>query len=1065
MKDLDSKSRSLDDAMNMLNPSYLAQVAGIGALVGAYTQLIGAMTKFAQQSIKTYSAFEKIQTELSTFYGDANKGKSTFEDLRKLSNSTTFGVDELASSFTQLANSGVAVDSINDKLVMLGNIAGGSKQKFAELTSIYSKIASTGKAGAMQLQQLALRGIPIRKVLQEMGVQGVATADDITEAFKRMTAEGGQFYNAMGNILDTIEGKEGEVQDFFKEFTVNFAEATGIADAYKTALGYVRDALEKLADIFRSIGGDNPLFKALFSGALIAVLGALTTIIGVTLVGAFIALNKQLAITATLKAIISPQTVAVGLLVAGLVGGAVALGVYANEQGKLGNDVDETTRKIREQEKAVAELRERQENGGYLNESERMQLNNVEVSKLMAQKAKIEKELEDAINWGADSDTESEIRERLSEVEKELAIYNKENEALEKMWQYHKGINELEEKHAKLENDTQLKYNDLYNSAKELFNNSKANKTKQTLELIQQMQTAMKTGRKIVDVTSVTSSGATYTQKVETAMTKDDYDVFRSAIQELSESIKKSFQPAEWAQVLGSLTGVEVTENNSSKIFGDYRKKTYGAGANIESFGMGNISTDFWRQYASNAVNIINGVISSGLFTKDSNTTKEMLASGIDALKKGAEQFGKGDIGSEEYRQNLQQSLNLIKTMNTLGADAEELYKLRQGYESEFLASLDEEYKKTQMTTHELQMQALIDSGMSEETADRTIKMGRRIDASKSVQQAKEARDNAVFGTDYLRANTQYAQAKLVLALTNLKNSTDKSTEGQKDLRETVQKEREEYNNALTKESAHNFVNNITSGTDVGDFINGAENGGLQGGLISMFFGALSRVVGGIQGLNMALSPFTAMLQELAPIFKTFCVAMMMLTPLMKGLGEAIMWVLDKLTLGMFSDLSEGYDEMMEEINGTAEAMRDLREDMQKLSDAIAEQAEYYLQKKKELNSMTYVEGVGFKSVNDMILTPQGQFSTHPDDYIIATKDPKSLGSGKTSVVMIEPTIINNASKDVSATISTKQEGDMTKMIVMISKKVASDVASGDNGWDSAMQQRENRIQGRRIAL
>ena len=1065
MKDLDSKSRSLDDAMNMLNPSYLAQVAGIGALVGAYTKLIGAMSKFAQQSIKTYSAFEKIQTELSTFYGDANKGKSTFEDLRKLSNSTTFGVDELASSFTQLANSGVAVDSINDKLVMLGNIAGGSKQKFAELTSIYSKIASTGRAGAMQLQQLALRGIPIRKVLQEMGVQGVATADDITEAFKRMTAEGGQFYNAMGNILDTIEGKEGEVQDFFKEFTVNFAEATGIADAYKTALGYVRDALEKLADLFRSIGGDNPLFKALFSGALIAVLGALTTIIGVTLVGAFIALNKQLAITATLKAIISPQTVAVGLLVAGLVGGAVALGVYANEQGKLGNDVDETTRKIREQEKAVAELRERQENGGYLNESERMQLNNVEVSKLMAQKAKIEKELEDAINWGADSDTESEIRERLSEVEKELAIYNKENEALEKMWQYHKGINELEEKHAKLVNDTQLKYNDLFNSAKELFNNSKASKTKQTLDLIQQMQTAMATGRKIVDVTSVTSSGATYTQKVETAMTKDDYDTFRVAIQELTESIKKSFQPAEWAQVLGSLTGVEVTENNSSKIFGDYRKKTYGAGANIESFGMGNISTDFWRQYASNAVNIINGVISSGLFTKDSNTTKEMLASGMDALKKGAEQFGKGDIGSEEYRQNLEQSLNLIKTMNTLGADQEELYKLRQGYESEFLASLDEEYKKTQMTTDELQKQALIDSGMSEETADRTLKMGRVIDAGKQRQQAESDLANAIGYNNQLQKKMELANAKVYEAMVKLDTGMGDRKKVEQELTEALKERHKAYGEIKGQEAFESVV----GGSDVGSFISNAKdkdgNIDVKQGLIGMFLQIIAKVLGGMQGLNQALSPFTALIQELTPLFKPFLVVMMMLTPVMKALGQAIVTVLDILTFGMFSNLSEGYDEMMEEINGTAEAMRDLREDMQKLSDAIAEQTEYYLQKKKELNSMTYVEGVGFKSVNDMVITPQGNFSTHPDDYIFAMKDPKSLGSGKTSVVMIEPTIINNASKDVSATISTKQEGDMTKMIVMISKKVASDVASGDNGWDSAMQQRENRIQGRRIAL
>ena len=40
------------------------------------------------------------------------------------------------------------------------------------------------------------------------------------------------------------------------------------------------------------------------------------------------------------------------------------------------------------------------------------------------------------------------------------------------------------------------------------------------------------------------------------------------------------------------------------------------------------------------------------------------------------------------------------------------------------------------------------------------------------------------------------------------------------------------------------------------------------------------------------------------------------------------------------------------------------------------------------------------KQINDAIITPQGTFNTHPDDYIIATKDPSSLGGNGMTIVI-----------------------------------------------------------------
>ena len=159
--------------MRALSPSALSAVAGITSLIATVKGLSSAFST----AIANYSHFEKMQMGLETFFQSAEKGKSKFEELRKLSNETTFGVDELTDAFTQMANVGVNTDTIKDKLIMLGDLAQGDKNKFAELVSVYSKIQSTGKAGAMQLQQIAQRGIPIYNILKKIGVQGTATGD------------------------------------------------------------------------------------------------------------------------------------------------------------------------------------------------------------------------------------------------------------------------------------------------------------------------------------------------------------------------------------------------------------------------------------------------------------------------------------------------------------------------------------------------------------------------------------------------------------------------------------------------------------------------------------------------------------------------------------------------------------------------------------------------------------------------------------------------------------------------------------------------------------------------
>ena len=284
------KTTSLDDVFSKLNITSLSAVAGVTALVGAVHKLFDAFSQVTNMA----SHFEDVQTGLTTVLQSADRGKELFEDLRKLSFETTFGMDELASSATQFLNSGMKLKNVNKNLLMLGDLAQGDKMKFAELSSIYSKILSTGKAGAMQIQQFALRGVPLRDTLKEMGVVGVASAEDITKAFEKLTAEGGQFHNAMQNINDTITGKRGFITDTIKEILVNFGELSGITDFYKQILDSVKTILDKVNNKLIE-WKDNPMMRNLIQGTIFTAIGGLVGIIVGSLIPALTAVGGLLS--------------------------------------------------------------------------------------------------------------------------------------------------------------------------------------------------------------------------------------------------------------------------------------------------------------------------------------------------------------------------------------------------------------------------------------------------------------------------------------------------------------------------------------------------------------------------------------------------------------------------------------------------------------------------------------------------------------------------------------------------------------------------------------------------
>lgn len=145
------------------------------------------------------------------------------------------------------------------------------------------------------------------------------------------------------------------------------------------------------------------------------------------------------------------------------------------------------------------------------------------------------------------------------------------------------------------------------------------------------------------------------------------------------------------------------------------------------------------------------------------------------------------------------------------------------------------------------------------------------------------------------------------------------------------------------------------------------------------------------------------------------------------------------------------------------ERLESLKNDLSKLLEQARRDAAYYENNMKHKNALGVNEQFSYRSVNDAIITPQGHvISTHPDDYLIATKQPQNLVGQNTVQPIINNNVINNSSAKV--TQETKENDDGTIDIITIIEEVTSNYISSDRS-DEAFAARDYRLKGRQAVM
>ena len=211
----------------------MGMVSPATAAVSAFMEVGQAAVKYVQESVDAFAKYETIKTNLEVVMGSAEKADAMFNKLQLVARNTMFDTSQVAEAATTLQKFGVSTRELIPTLEMLGNLSLGNAEKFNQLTQVYAKMTSAEEASAMTMKQLASAGVPIQRLLNDIGKSGETSFEAITEAMKKATQEGGMFRGAMDKASGTIKGMKSTVETLKEQYKALAAETKGLSEAAK----------------------------------------------------------------------------------------------------------------------------------------------------------------------------------------------------------------------------------------------------------------------------------------------------------------------------------------------------------------------------------------------------------------------------------------------------------------------------------------------------------------------------------------------------------------------------------------------------------------------------------------------------------------------------------------------------------------------------------------------------------------------------------------------------------------------------------------------------------------
>lgn len=198
---------------------------------------LATLQSFASDVIRVRGEFQKTQVAFETMLGSKEKADALMSQMIETAAKTPFDLQGVADGAKQLLAYGTEAEDVNDTLVRLGNIASGLSIPLGDMVYLYGTMQTQGRLFTQDVRQFMGRGIPLVKELATMlgkteeEINNMVTAGqigfpEVEKVIRKMTDEGGQFYNLMEKQSQTLSGQISNLGDAWEQMLNSIGEGT-----------------------------------------------------------------------------------------------------------------------------------------------------------------------------------------------------------------------------------------------------------------------------------------------------------------------------------------------------------------------------------------------------------------------------------------------------------------------------------------------------------------------------------------------------------------------------------------------------------------------------------------------------------------------------------------------------------------------------------------------------------------------------------------------------------------------------------------------------------------------
>lgn len=247
-----------------------------GKVAGIATAAMGAgFVALMKTGVDFNAEIEQLQTSFEVMTGSADKAVELVDKLKTVGAETPYELAGLAKTTQVLMQYGMTADQAYNATVNLGDIAQGSADKMQSIALAYGQMSSAGKVNMQDIKQMINAGFnPLQAIAQMTGetMQQVTaryednkiSVDEVTEAMKFASSEGGKYFGSMEKQSKTLAGQVSTLKDNFNMFAGTLAG--GVTDSISFGvLPAINDLLSTLTTAYQE-GGISGFATALGEG-------------------------------------------------------------------------------------------------------------------------------------------------------------------------------------------------------------------------------------------------------------------------------------------------------------------------------------------------------------------------------------------------------------------------------------------------------------------------------------------------------------------------------------------------------------------------------------------------------------------------------------------------------------------------------------------------------------------------------------------------------------------------------------------------------------------------------